>query len=199
MVVAALSLTGCSLATHAGAAAVIGDVRFTDSALAAEYTSMVNAIPEGASPAGTASEMHRTIIQDFIYNTALKQIAADLGTEVTPAEIKSVRQELEVKYGGEQGLIDVAAAGGTAPEAIDRTLETSLLFQAIGKKLEPAADETTQSTAANAKFMEYMASLSIEISPRYGEWNPETITIGDATSGLSVTMEQLLAQAAAEQ
>lgn len=191
---AALLLTGCSLAEKAGAAVVVGTERMSSSELAAEYQSVLDALPADSQGLGSPTQVNRTILQSYVYSVVVNAIGVEYGVVATDAQVAAERASLEEKY-GKDGLLEVAAQGAIAPVAIDRTLRTSLTYRNVAEKLVPGGTTEEQDAAVGPKLIEFAKKLGVEVAPRYGQWNVEKIVVEDLVDGLSVSQAAILAAA----
>jgi hypothetical protein len=191
---AALLLTGCSLAEKAGAAVVVGTERMSSSELVAEYQSVLDALPADSQGLGSPTQVNRTILQSYVYSVVVNAIGVEYGVVATDAQVAAERASLEEKY-GKDGLLEVAAQGAIAPVAIDRTLRTSLTYRNVAEKLVPGGTTEEQDAAVGPKLIEFSKKLGVEIAPRYGQWNAETVVVEDLVDGLSVSQAAILAAA----
>jgi peptidyl-prolyl cis-trans isomerase SurA len=189
---AALLLAGCSVAQEAGAAVVVGDQRFSVADLSAEYQAALDLLPADSQGLGAPLSVNRAIIQAYVYSVVVDAIAADYDITVTDAQVAAERASLEKKYGKAQ-LLQIAAQGAIAPQAIDRQLRTSVTYKAIANKLVPGGTVDEQDKVTGPKLVEYATKLGIKVSPRFGEWDPTTIAVVDSTNPLSVSAEALAA------
>ena len=189
---AALLLAGCSLTEKAGAAVVVGTERMSSSELAAEYQSVLDALPADSQGLGSPTQVNRTILQSYVYSVIVNAIGVEYGVVATDAQVAAERATLEKNY-GKDGLLEVAAQGAIAPSAIDRTLRTSLTYRYVAEKLVPGGTTEEQDAAIGPKLIEFAKKLGVEIAPRYGQWNAENIVVEDLADGLSVSQDALLA------
>ena len=200
--VAAL-VAGCSVVSQAGSAVVVGSARMTNDEVASQYAE-VRAALGGLTIDGTAADINRQLLSGFVFDQLVDAALAETGLEVTAGEIAAQRAQLVAQLGSEEALNAAAAQSAIPPSQIDRALKFSLAYQALAKHfLDPAAaDQATAQNQAEAAAYELVGEkateLGVEVSPRFGRWDPDTMMIlGDGTSDVIVTTEQL-AQLAAQ-
>ncbi|MEY2634769.1 MAG: hypothetical protein RIS75_709 [Actinomycetota bacterium] len=186
------ALAACGLVDRAGAAVIVGDSSMSTDQLIAEYNSVMGALGQQDVP-GTPVEINRAMLSSFIVSTLVSDLAAEAGVTASEAELKSVRDSLVAELGSEQALLEAAASGAVAPENIDRTLMTTLNYNALGRYLDPTGDETTQSEAASAAIMKYASEVGIEVAPRFGAWSAESLAIMGDNNDVSLTTDALAA------
>lgn len=186
------ALAACGLVDRAGSAVIVGDSSMSTDQLIAEYNSVMGALGQQDVP-GTPVEINRAMLSSFIVSTLVSDLAAEAGVTASEAELKSVRDSLVAELGSEQALLEAAASGAVAPENIDRTLMTTLNYNALGRYLDPTGDETTQSEAASAAIMKYASEVGIEVAPRFGAWSAESLAIMGDNNDVSLTTDALAA------
>lgn len=186
------SLAACGLVDRAGAAVIVGDSSMSTDQVISEYNNVMAALGEQDVP-GSPVEINRAMLTSFIVSTLVSDLAAEAGVTATEAELKDVRESLVADLGSEQALLEAAASGAVAPENINRTLMTTLNYNALGRYLDPAGDETSQSEAASAAIVKYAAEVGIEVAPRFGAWTPESLAIVGDNNDVSLTADALAA------
>ncbi|MEY3277549.1 MAG: hypothetical protein RLZZ426_35 [Actinomycetota bacterium] len=186
------SVAACGLIDRAGAAAVIGENSMSTDQVIAEYNSVMAALGDQAVP-GTPIEINRALLSSYVVATLVDDIILKAGIEIDPAELKVVRAQLIADLGSEEALIAAAASGAVAPQNIDRTLLTTIKFNAIGRYLDPNGTETTQSDASLAAIVEYAKIVGVEVAPRFGTWSNESLSIAGDSNDVSITADALAA------
>jgi hypothetical protein len=66
-------------------------------------------------------------------------------------------------------------------------LELGLTISRIGVKLEPTGTQESQSAAFNTFILSFVEGLDIQISPRYGTWNAQQISVDAPTNPVAGT------------
>lgn len=199
----AVVVAGCSVVSQAGSAVVVGGLRMTNDEIAAQQAEVRSALGE-LTIDGSPADINRQLVTAFVFDQLIDAALAEVGLEVTAGEIAAQRAQLVSQLGSEAALRQAAAQSAIAPSQIDRALKFSLAYQTLTNHfLDPsAADPATAQSEAEAAAYELIgktaAELGVEVSPRYGRWDPETLMLlGDSASDVVVTMEQL-AQLAAQ-
>lgn len=186
VLVGALVLTsGCALIDRAGAVAVVDGVRYTDEQLAADFASMSAALGEQDSP-GTMEEVNRNFITIFVANAIMARAVADNDLVVDKATVGKLRRSLEKQLGGEAELDAFAASRGIAPEMIWTVLRNSVLTTDLGAKLIGGTNTDEQAAAASTYLAGVAKTMNIEVSPRFGVWDPAQSATVAAADDLSV-------------
>ena len=186
------TVAACGLIDRAGAAVVIGDKSMSTDQVIEEYNSVMAALGDQELP-GTPVEINRAMLNAYIVATLVDDLVVKAGIEIDPAELKTVRSQLIAELGSEEALIAAAASGAVAPQNIDRTLLTTIKFNAIGRYLDPSGTETTQSDASLAAIVEYAKIVGVELAPRFGVWSNDSLSIAGDSNDVSITADALAA------
>jgi hypothetical protein len=186
-IVASVVLAGCAGLGQAGAAADVGATQISSDVLASDVAAVQQqrGIPAGSSDAAlTLSVLQRLIITELV-----GQAAAAQGVSVTQGEIDAARAELEAQLGGAEALA-VAYLDADVPQgAIERQLELSVQVRKLGATLAPDADPNGQQQAVVQYVTGFGLQEGVEVSPRFGTWDPGALRIGPLPTDLSTTVE----------
>lgn len=194
----AIGLAGCS-GDRLGAAVLIDGRPLTTDALQSSARAYLEVVP-GAD----AGDAQLSILQQQIVSAVIAEVARDNGVRVSEGRVARERDDVLKSVGGRKALITALAQSQQpsvlAPSDIDRWVKDRLLFDAIaaeicGCDIDTADDSVTQQalTSANEQLREKSASMDIEVSPRYGRWDPERGVAPLVSGGLSKTVEELRA------
>jgi parvulin-like peptidyl-prolyl isomerase len=169
-----LLLSGCS-AVGSGQAAISEEFQVSQADVDAEVRAALEGLgqPPGEPPSGWALATTQRLVRDALVQAK----AADLGVQVTQAEIEQGVAGFAASYGGLEALEQAALQSGIPVEALDDFVRSALLVEEIGQVLEPSADAAAQQAATSAELAEYSDEIGLEVSPRYGTWNSETLEI----------------------
>ena len=174
-----LALAGCSV-QESGQAAV-SDV-FTISQ--AEVDDEVRAVlaqvdePTGAPPAGLALATTQRLVQDALFSAK----AAEMGIEVSRADIEAGRAEFASQYGGDEQLVAAAGQSGIPAGSLDDFIRSNLLFSQISAAVAPGADTATAQQATRAEMAAFSEQIDVQVAPRYGTWDPVALEIVPGSS-----------------
>lgn len=183
--IAGALLAGCAGLGQAGAAADVGPTQIASDTLAADVAAVQE---QRGIPAGTAdSALTLSVLQRLIITELVEQAAAAQGISVTQGEIDTARSELEAQLGGRDALV-AAYLDTDVPEAgIPTQVELSLLVRKLGVALVPDADPNGQQQAVVQYVTGFGLQQGVEVSPRFGTWDPGALTIGPLPTDLSTT------------
>lgn len=190
-----LGLSGCSTDRLGTAAVIEGRSVSVDDlqTRTQEYLAVV--------PGGNAGEAQRSMLQRMIVSAAIDLAARDAGVRVRAGQLAGERAAVLESVGGRKGLIRALGQSQQptilAPRDIDRWVKDRLLFRAIaeqiaGGPLSAEAPETEQAiTAANDALRAAGEQVDVEVSPRYGTWDPASGITPLVSGGLSKTPAEL--------
>jgi hypothetical protein len=192
---AVFALTGCS-PERLGAAAVINNETVTTDELQTAARAYLEVVP-GADPA----DVQLAILQRAIVSEVIDEAARQVGVGVREGRVAAERDDLLPSVGGRDGLIRTLAQSQQptilAPGDVDRWIKDRLLFNAIaaeisGRELAPDDPATQQAlNEANRLLSRTSRSMDIEVSPRYGRWDPESGITPLVSGGLAKTEDEL--------
>jgi len=152
-------------------------------------------------PGGNPGDAQRALLQRMIISAAIDTAARDAGVRVRDGQIASERDSVLESVGGRKGLVRALAQSQQptvlAPADIERWVKDRLLFRAIaeeiaGGPLSADAPEAEQAiTAANEALRAAGEQIDVEVSPRYGTWDPASGVTPLVSGGLSKTAAEL--------
>lgn len=171
--VGALALSGCGPALP-GAAAVVGNVRISDSQVAKFVTEYQKAV---GSTAGTGKITADTI-RRLVIDSLIEQEAARLGVTVTQGAVDQAMATAIAQSGGANQLAAAALQSSIPPSAIGTEIRVTLLANAIAARLAPTASQSQQQQALLTDVTKFAAALGTRIAPRYGSWDSSTLSVG---------------------
>lgn len=172
VLVGALVFTsGCALIDRAGAAALVDGVKYSETQLANDFAAMDKALGDEAQP-GTMDEVNRNFITIFVSDQILRKAIADNGIVVDKSTVAKLRRSLEKQLGSKEALEQFAASRGIAPNQIWMVLRDSVLTTDLGAKLIGGTNTEDQNAAASQYLAGLSNTMNIEVSPRFGTWDP---------------------------
>lgn len=186
---AAVLLTGCD-PQQAGAAAIVGDVRISESevnAAASDAMAAANKVPPGQGQPIDETVLLKQNTTRLIEAQLIAIAAAQEGVTVTQSEVDKLLQQ--ASSGSDQLHFEgnLAVQAGVPPSGIDSFARDYLLRTKLGEKLVPGTDTNAQAKAVNAKLAQVAEQVGVTVSPRYGTWDPAQETIVGPPNDLSVT------------
>lgn len=194
-VVLVVGLSGCSPARVGSAAVIEGRT------VSVEDLQSTTRDHLAVVPGGNAGDAQRAILQRMIVSAAIDDAAREAGVQVRDGQVATERAAVYESVGGPKGLIRALSQAQPptvlAPQDIDRWIKDRLLFRAIaediaGGPLAPEAPETQQAiTETNDQLRAAGERIDVEVSPRYGRWEPESGVTPLVSGGLSRTAAEL--------
>jgi hypothetical protein len=172
----AVVLVGCGVA---GAAAKVGSNRISSEQLNADVNEVFAAQGrplDSQDPVLIRSVLERTVIFELI-----DQLAAREGVTVAPGDVELLTAEYVRQFGGTEQFEAAVLQQGIPPEQIEAFLVLNLqVDQLRGRQASENPD------AAFAELLLAFANeTGVEVSPRYGVWMPEALTIAPPADTLS--------------
>jgi hypothetical protein len=179
VLVAGLALAGCGATPLAGSAAVVGEERLADSELADAAAALSEAlgIPENV-------QISQTILSRWIIGELIEELAERKDISVTQGAVDRALRREQRNAGGPEALEQGALQAGVLPDAIPAALRVNLLVQEISKYTITGDDPTGQSGLL-VQVQQLSEELEPQVSPRFGTWDPQSLTVGSLPDDLS--------------
>lgn len=182
---AALVLSGCGNG-NPGAAAVIGPDRISENELASAVETILTA---QGRPVGTPNEeLTRSTLDRMVKEAIVDMAAQKAGVVVTQGEIDRALADYEVQAGGADAFKGILLGQGIAPSQADGAVKLNLQAQKLAQAIAPGADAQTAGLQLVGALGEFSQMVGTTISPRYGTWDAQTLSIGGLPSDLSVPL-----------
>jgi hypothetical protein len=190
IVVALLSACGTSMA---GNAAVVGTTAVSEAQVNDIFTELRDQLATDPAQKGQPLDEGYTVVtitNRLTRSILLAEAARRQGVVVTQTQVDTlVNDALKTQFSGNRAALDSALARGqnaVPASEIDALVRDVLLASALGKSLVPNGTTDQQNAAARAAVQKVAAEWGVEISPRYGSWDPKTNSIVVAPDDLSV-------------
>jgi hypothetical protein len=178
----AIGLSGCSTPT-AGAAAVVGDQRISESTLNAEVQSVLAL--QGLPSTDSSNELISNTLDQMITEILVNELASREKIEVTQGEIDNLRLQYITQAGGSQAFEEQIGQQGISIADVDSIIRVNIQVSKLGDVLAPNTEPDTKSAAVFIAISELSSELGTEVSPRFGTWDPENLTVGPSENSLS--------------
>lgn len=180
---ATLGLSGCSTPT-AGAAAVVGDQRISESSLNSEVEAVLAL--QGLPSTDSSNELITTTLDQMITVILVDELASRERVEVNQGEIDDLRLQYTAQAGGQEAFEDQIGQQGVAIEDVDSIIRVNIQVSKLGDILSPDTAPDVKSAVVFVAISELSNELGTEVSPRFGTWDPESLTVGPTANSLSV-------------
>ncbi|MEP6853360.1 MAG: hypothetical protein ABJA87_11990, partial [bacterium] len=110
------------------------------------------------------------VLQQLIQGRVADRIIADHGGTMTAAEARAARAQV-LGSNTEDQIIEQVAASGFSAKAEGVLVDTATRLVVLQKRF-PAVADASQLLAAVQK-----ADVRVSVSPRYGKWDPSTLSV----------------------
>lgn len=170
--ISVLAISGCAT-QKAGSAAVAGDERLTEAQLTDLYDELddlYNVNPDAQRLPN--DQLTLSVLSWWVNEQLIGTIAREEGLTATQAQIDQV-------LGADQKQRDAISLGnGIPPSRLEAAAEVFVLSSAITDSLaEPGATKEQTDAALLARLQETADQLGVSISPRFGTWNSNTVSV----------------------
>lgn len=178
LVIVALMTSACAL-TNTGDPAVAASVDDRTIA-AAEVDATLASIRQsdsfqqqaiGDTSGRLALDAQTQVVTSYVQSAILNEIAERNDVEISDEDITAARDALVEQLGGREAFeARIAEQGLTEEFVTDQVLRVQQTQQALQQEIGPDAD-----------FAEFLRTeledIAIEVNPRYGDWDPQNLTV----------------------
>ena len=182
LISASLGLSGCSSQT-AGAAAVVGDQRISESELDTEVQDALTL--QGLSSADSSNALITSTLDQLITGILVDELADREKIKVTQGETDDLRLQYVAQAGGQEAFEASIGEQGISIDEVDSIIRVNLQVAKLGDVLSPQGDTDAKSAAVFVAISELSSELGTEVAPRFGTWDPENLSVGPAANSLS--------------
>ena len=182
VIAATLALSGCGTPT-AGAAAVVGDERISEDTLNSEVQAVLTL--QGLPATDSSNELITSTLDQMITTILVNELANREKIEVTQGEIDDLRLQYIAQAGGAEEFEAQISQQGIAIDEVDSIIRLNIQVSQLGEVLSPSPEPDAQSAAVFLAISELSSEIGTEVSPRYGTWDPENLTVGPSANSLS--------------
>jgi peptidyl-prolyl cis-trans isomerase SurA len=181
VVAAAASVAACD-AEEVGAAAVVGDERYTISELQSDVEAIADLPDSPVDLRGeNVAEAQTNLIGMNIASALYDRMAAQEGVEVTEAQIDQFIDEWMAAQVPDGNIEPVLAQMYMTPDSLRDAVRTQLLIGELG------AVYGNDEAAFGEAFVSASDAAGVEINPRYGEWDGTQLV--PASGSVSVPLD----------
>src|SRR5262249_52113110 len=156
---------GACQPAEAGAAAIVGDTRISESSVSAAANE-AGAAGE-AQPTGTVQPLDQTVllrqnVTPMITSELVEIPPAEEGGTVTQTEVDNIIAQAKSGSPSDAAFeAGLAAQAGVPPSAVEDFARDYLLRQNLGEKLAPTGDLTAQNQAAADKLAQVATEVGV--------------------------------------
>lgn len=181
LVMGAPLLTGCGEAAHPGAAAVIDGQRITVSQVQSRAESVreaQRADPQSAQLIQSTGPLSRYTLNGMIREKVVERAAEEENVRVSRRDVQEFRDERTEEAGGADALrAQMLQERAVAPEQIEEVLRMDLMVLKIAESLGVDLNSPDAGEVMDRVFVETAEGMGIDISPRFGEWSNEQVSL----------------------
>ncbi|HAN72803.1 MAG TPA: hypothetical protein DCQ36_14600 [Actinobacteria bacterium] len=177
-----VALTGCAN-QEAGSAVTFTDGRISDSELSEAVADILTA--KGQSTSTPDAALVQQTLGRMISQRMVSQLAVQEGIEVTQGQVDEMRANYEAQVGGAEALDGVFLRENIAPSQVESVLRLQLEAQELGYVFNPRGSAEEQGLAVFQRASALSEELETTVSPRFGTWDPATLSLGAAPADLS--------------
>jgi len=187
-IVALLLVAGCSAKPgHAGSAAIIGDKVIKQETVTSQLTETLGQIQNtpGSLQAPDAGSIGQKIVNRIIVSEVVELGLVKIKKKITSSEVAQFRDSIYLQYGQDAVEQQLASSQGVPKSEIDSFFRTLLGQGYIGSAILPEGSEQERSQATGQFLLQIGNSVEIEVSPRYGTWDPTQLQATGVDNKLS--------------
>ncbi len=179
----AIAVSACGPA-NPGAAAVIGADRISDQQLTEAVQSVLRA--QGRPVDSESAKLTHKVLQRMVTMSLVDQLATRAGVVITQGEIDRTYADYQAQAGGEKQFDGVLLSQDIAPADAKDAVRLNLLASKLAETISPGAEGQLATQQLIETLAKYSTIVGLSISPRYGTWDPGTLTVGPLPSDLSI-------------
>lgn len=174
------AVAGCG-PVLAGSAAVVGDERITDPDLEYQVNQVTAAL--NLEPSEKANQI---VLDRMIRGEIFDYMSQQANVEISDGALNTFISTTEKQVGGADKLAQQLLQSGVPGSEISNFARTFLQQQQLAAKLAPGKSPQVQGAALGAAAIKVSKELDVRVSPRFGSWNPEQLSVGPTPNDLSV-------------
>ncbi len=183
LVVSVVALTACANQT-AGSAATLDDTRITDQALTTQVQDILEA--KGQPVTSPDASLVQQTLGRMITREIVDRLAEQEGVVITQGKIDEQIANYQGQLGGQAQLENAFVQENVAPSQIAAFIRLQVQAQELGIALDPTGSAEEQGQAVFEAASQLSQELDTTVSPRYGTWDPTTLSLGPTPNDLSV-------------
>lgn len=170
----------------AGAAAVVDNQRLTTTKLESSVRLLV---AEGGGSGQSTDQLLRNTVDRWVYEQLIDRVAVARGIVVTEGDVAAKAAQVKAQ-GGEAGYKQAVIASGAPFEDADELVRLVVQLQRLGEQLVPSSTSSNATTLQNDRqaaidklIVAEARKVDVDVSPRYGQFDPSSATVAPLQSG----------------
>ena len=140
---------------------------------------------KGQSPTTEDASLVQQTLGRMITTFLVDRLSTDQGIVISQGMIDGMTVNYEAQLGGAEALEAAFLQENVAPEQIETLLVLQLQAQELGYVLKPSGSAEEQGLAAFEAISALSQELETTVSPRFGTWDPQTLSIAGIPNDLS--------------
>lgn len=178
LAVAALLLSGCS---QVDSAATVGETKIELSELQTQIDTILaerKDVDTSQMQLETGEALTRSQLAYMISNLIIDEVAKSEKIQVSNSDLEAYRVEIYANIGGEANLPNILVNASIPSSSLEEVLRRDLVLRKLSERETAAGGD---SAAVNEKIQglvtEMANKLKVTVNPRYGTWDPTTLTV----------------------
>lgn len=175
---AALFLTGCS---QVDSAATVGETEIK----LAELQTQVDTILAERKDVDTSqmqlesgADLTRSQLSYMISNLIIEEVAKSEKIQISTSDLEAYKVEIFTSIGGEANLPNILVNASIPSSGLEQVLKRDLVLRKLSERETAAgSDNASVNEKIQALVTDMAKKLKVTVNPRYGTWDPETLTI----------------------
>jgi len=178
---AALFLTGCS---QVDSAATVGETEIKLTELQTQVDTILaerKDVDTSQMQLEAGADLTRSQLAYMISNLIIEEVAKTEKIQVTTSDLEAYKVEIFTSIGGEANLPNILVNASIPSSGLDQVLKRDLVLRKLSEReTATGLDNTAVNEKIQALVTEMAKKLKVEVNPRYGTWDPATLTIAAA-------------------
>ncbi|MFM8404689.1 MAG: SurA N-terminal domain-containing protein [Actinomycetota bacterium] len=178
LAVAALLLSSCS---QVDSAATVGETKIELSELQTQIDTILaerKDVDTSQMQLETGEALTRSQLAYMISNLIIDEVAKSEKIEVSNSDLEAYKVEIYANIGGEANLPNILVNASIPSSGLEEVLRRDLVLRKLSERETAAGGD---SAAVNEKIQglvtEMANKLKVSVNPRYGTWDPTTLTV----------------------
>jgi hypothetical protein len=150
----------------------------------------VDAVQEqrGETPGEPDLALVTGTLQRKILTELVDLACAEQGVVVTEGQVDLALLDYDAQFGGRDAVTQAFLDSGVPADEIREQVRLSLQVQALGVALVPDADQSGQQQAVVQYVTGFGLQAGVDVSPRFGTWDPLTLQLGPQPTDLAAPL-----------
>jgi hypothetical protein len=161
----------------------VGDQRISESTLNLEVQAVLTL--QGLPATDSSNELITNTLDQLITEILVDELANREKIEVSQGEIDDLRLQYIAQAGGQDAFEAQIGPQGIALGDVDSIIRVNILVAKLGDQLSPDTAPDAKSAAVFVAISELSTELGTEVSPRFGAWDPQSLSVGPTVNTLS--------------